>query len=278
MKVSFCVHSYNEADALVRLVQSSLPLADLIREWVILDHRSDDATPEACTAIRALLRPHGIQLRLFREERDLSPRVTFADVRNATIRACRSSVVVLHDADFILGPGFRDYVERAVAGLLAPRSSTYAAAFTVPVLWDRLVIDDEGYVRDHGRVWVHRRRARIMLRNACRFEQSKEGGRWERLVPTTARRDVLALSAQRGGPLTPDTVLSVNVKAADRLALRDTMTMFMQDCVQGRTTRTWLADYAAGRTRSQGEYDFSDMSVVGWRLNSGVLELGGVAA
>lgn len=266
---SFCVHVWNEAAALERLVRSSLPLADLISEWVILDHRSDDETPQVIESLRPLLDNHGIALVTAREERDLSPDFTFADVRNRALELCSSDVIVLHDADFILGPGFRGMLERAVLGV--SRGDAYAAAFTVPVVWDRLVVDEAGTVKDHGRVWVHGRRPRIFRRGTVRYEQTKQGGRWERLIALDRRRP-------RVVPLTPLRVLkhgvvSVNVKPAERIALRETMTMYMQDAMQGRVKRPWLEAYQAGEVCQQPPYKYQDLDLRGWSLYSDALEL-----
>lgn len=274
MKVSFCVHSWNEADALRRLVVSSLPLADLIDEWVILDHRSNDHTPEVLNELEATLHKHNISLNRLYEHRDLSAECTFADVRNTTINACRNPVVVLHDADFILGPAFRNYVETATYALTTTGSKLYAGCYTIPCIWDNLTINDAGVITDHGRVWVHSRRARILWRDAVHYEQIKDRGRWETIVlDSTTRNKKLYLTKGRLKALTPDSVVSVNVKSALRLAQRDTMTMFMQDVVQGQVTGNWLDNFAEGRVRSQGEYIYHNARLVGWKLFSPALSL-----
>jgi len=59
----------------------------------------------------------------------------------------------------------------------------------------------------------------------------------------------------------------VNVKPAARIALRDGMTMFMQDAVSGREEASWLEAVAAGRVRSQGPYKYDEgRDLRGWKL------------
>lgn len=272
MKASFCVHAWNEADALRRLVRSSLPLADLVQEWVVVDHRSTDDTAAALAEIRTMLEARGVALRTFREERDLSASFTFADLRTFTIEACQASVVVLQDADFILGARFRPMLERALEALAAPGSKFYGAAYSVPVVWDSLETDNAGTVQEHGRVWIHSRRPRIFRRGAVRYEQTKDGGRWEKLIADPRWPERLDLTEKRRPA--PSAVLSVNIKPAERIAQRDTMTMFMQDAVQGRVQGDWLENYARGNVRSQGPYDYErSADLRGWTLHAPRLQL-----
>ncbi len=269
MKCSFAVHSYNEADALRRLVLSSLPLREWISDWVILDHRSDDHTQAVVTEMRGVLGEHRIPLTSLRESRDLSRDFTFADVRNKTIGACASKVVALHDADFILGPAYGRYLERALPQLYRTGTPYFGAAFTIPVIWDRLDIDDDGVVTDHGRVWIHNVRPRIFRKDSLVYKQTGDGGRWEKIHLKNSRMQRRFPLSGRRPNLVADSVLSVNVKPSERIALRDTMTMYMQDAMQGKASGTWLEDYQASKTRSQGDYEFVDVDLRGWRLFAG---------
>jgi len=270
-RVSFCVHAFDEADALRRLILSSLPLADLFDEWVVVDHRSTDHTPEVLAEMRGVLAGKGILLTTWREARDLSASYTFADIRNDTIKACRSEIVVLHDADFILGPAFRGILERAVPALLDLRQRLHSATFAVPVVWDRITTDAEGTVTDHGRVWVHPARPRVLLRDHVHYAQTGNGGRWEKLVADPQRPGRLDLTKRKEAE--PHAVLSVNAKTPAKIALRDTMTMFMEDAHSGKATGEWLENYRAGRTRSQGEYKYTPVNLRGWRLYAPGLEM-----
>ena len=263
-KVSFCVHSFDEGAALRRLVVSSLPLADLIDEWVIVDHRSTDDTPEVIQELRSILDSHGIALRTWREERDLSATYTFADIRNDTIKACRNPIVVLHDADFVLGPAFRDILDQAIPALSDRRQAFHAATYAVPVLWDRVNTDEQGTLVDHGRVWVHPHRPRVLLRDSVHYEQIGNDGRWEKLVHDAAHPQALHLTPRKAPK--PSAVVSINAKSPEKIALRDTMTMFMEDVVSGKVTGEWLENYREGRTRSQGEYPYVKADLRGWKL------------
>lgn len=272
---SFVVHAWNEASALRRLVESSLPMRDAIAEWVVLDHRSNDDTQAVLEdELRPLLTANGIRLTTLFERRDLSARCTFADVRTKTIKAASKQLVALQDADFILGPGYPPLLRRAEQQLSSVRSRYYGAAFPVPVVWDHLRIDARGVVLEHGRVWVHRTRPRLLVRDAVSYVQTKERGRWEKLVPD-AKRPAAYRLAPGVRTCVPHAVLSVNVKPAERIELRDGMTMFMQDAVQGVLQGNWLENAAAGRVRSQGPYDYGQQpDLRGWRLHSTACELG----
>ena len=272
LNVSFAVHSYNEADALRRLVLSSLPFAGSFQEWVILDHRSDDDTAEVIDELAPLLASKGIALQRLHEERDFSVSYTFADVRNATINACSHPVVALLDADFILGPGFGDFLRRSLTALR--HRTYYGAAYSVPCVWDHLRTDSAGRIASHGRVWVHQIRDRIFWRDAVHYEQTGQGGRWERIkLDDPSRRNRLSLTRNRNGPLTRDAVVSVNVKPPERIELRDTMTTFLQDAMQGKASGTWLENHAAGVTRKQPAYPYQSCSLLGWRLHAPSLNL-----
>jgi glycosyltransferase involved in cell wall biosynthesis len=271
--LSFCVHSYNEADALRLLVLSSLPMADVFNEWVIVDHRSSDHTPEVIASLEPLLAEHKIALTTFREERDFSAHFTFADIRTATIKACRNKVVVMHDADFLLGPRFGALVQRGKGVLMRKRSTYFGATYAVPCIWDHLAMDRRGKITDHGRVWIHKRRARVLWRDATEFLQVGNGGRWEKVTSTDkVRRRVFHLANPKRKCL-PGTVVSVNVKTRERIALRDTMTMFLQDAMQGKAEGAWLENYEAGECRPQPAYEYSKISLRGWHLNASGMEL-----
>ncbi len=180
--ISFCVHSFNEAAELRRLVESSLPFAEFIAEWVIVDHRSSDDTPAVIERLRPVLEQHGIGLTTKREERDLSKAFPFAAIRNLTLDLCRTEIAALLDADFLLGPAFAAHLEKSIAALRKRDSVYYAGSYSVPVIWDHLVTDTKGRIVDHGRVWVHQRRPRILFRPAIRYAQTGAHGRWEKLV------------------------------------------------------------------------------------------------
>jgi glycosyltransferase involved in cell wall biosynthesis len=273
MNTSFCVHSYNEADALRRLILSSLPLADFFNEWVVIDHRSDDATPQVCEEMARKLADKRITLKYLHEPRDFSAAFTFADIRTATIKACSNKVVVLHDADFILGPRFAFLVQRGRQALLRRRSPYFGATYAVPCIWDRLVTSPSGVIETHGRIWIHKRRARVLMRDSTVFRQIGDGGRWEKVASTNPKRPNVYHLSKPKRQLLPHAVVSVNAKPADRIALRDTMTMFLQDAMQGVVEGEWIENYEAGQCRPQPPYKYSAVSLRNWRLYAPNLDL-----
>ncbi|HEX7000929.1 MAG TPA: glycosyltransferase [Trueperaceae bacterium] len=269
MKATLAVHTFNEAAALERLLLSSLHAAPLFDEWVVLDHRSNDDTQARLDELEAVLAAYGVTLKRLHEARDLSRRFTFADVRTATIKAASHETVMLADADFIFGEGFAQALYQGIDLLTRPGSDVAAIAFPVPVVWDHLATDPFGRVTSHGRVWVHGAKARIHHRDRCRYRQTQAGGKWEKLIRTDPRAQRVATTTNAGGVL-----ISANVKSPERLELRRTMTMFMQDAVQGRQgDRTWLQAVEEGRTRNMPAYRYGDVDLRGTPLNLASVDL-----
>lgn len=268
-RASLAVHTFNEAAAIERLLLSSLHAAPLFDEWVVLDHRSNDDTQARLDELEPVLAAHGVRLKRLFEKRDLSRRFTFADVRTATIKAAANETVMLADADFIFGEGFAQALHRGIDLLTRPGSDVAAIAFPVPVVWDHLKTDAHGRITSHGRVWVHSPKARIHHRDRCRYRQTRAGGKWEKLVCTDPGAQRIATTTNAGGVL-----ISANVKPPERLELRRTMTLFMQDAIQGRHgDRTWLQAVEEGRTRSMPAYRYVNTDLTGVPLNLAGLNL-----
>jgi glycosyltransferase involved in cell wall biosynthesis len=247
--ISFVVHSYNEAEALRLLITSSLPIANTFSEWVVLDHRSNDHTQTMLDDLEPLLAERDVQLTRAYEPRDLSAECTFAHVRTATIKAATRPVVALMDADFILGVNFPQFLHEAHKHLTAPGSTTYGFKYQIPVIWDFFTTDDTGIVQNHGRVWKHDHSDRILYRDAVHYTQTGACGRWEKIQPSPERPQFHLLNNDDG-----NAILSINVKPAERINLRYTMTYFMEDAMQGTLTGDWLDNYTNKRTRRMPDY------------------------
>ena len=265
-KLSFCVNTFNEAAALQRLLLSSLPAAAIIREWVVLDHRSSDNTQAVLDSLEPALASAGVPLVRVTEPRDLSAEFTFADLRNRTLDAAKGPLVMMLDADFVLGHAFLPYASEAVVALSKRGSEYHAATFPVPVVWDEIATDEAGRITRHGRVWWHPRAARILRWPSVRYYQD---GKWEH-VRNTDKRRAKRYSLRNDG----DFVVSVNVKPSERLALRRTMTMFMEDATSGRVAGGWLEAYEGGSLREMPEYEFdASADLRGARLHAQNLRL-----
>lgn len=276
MKVSLCVHSYDEAEALTRLVQSSLPLADMIHEWVIVDHRSDDRTADAVEALAPTLEDHGIGLVFDREERDFQPGFLFADLRQETTERASGDILAMLDADYILGPAYRRVLKRAIHALQPPTSRYYGVAFSRPVVWDHLTTDENGVITSHGRVWIHaihKGRVEIMRRGSYRYQQKRKGGAWETPFPTGKATRPYRLTKKRSLIGIENAILSANIKPEERLDLRQTMTYYQREVVQGRTKKPWLEAYEADEVPRMGEYSYHDVDLRGWKTNLPNLDL-----
>jgi hypothetical protein len=260
--VSLTVPTFDEGPAVQRLLASSVHAAHLIREWVVLDHRSSDDTQARLDAVEPLLNEHGMRLRRLFEARDFSPTFLMADLRNAALRACAAPIVVMLDADFILGAAFTTTLENAVEAIEAGETSV---SFPVPVVWDHLTVDDDGRVASHGRVWVHHPARRIMCADAVQYRQA---GKWEVLRTFTGKHP-----PHRTVPNDGSVALSVNVKPRARIDLRSTMTPFLEDAKRGRVATEWLAAYRSGNVRRMPPYAFQNVDLRGVTLNLTGLEL-----
>ena len=267
MKWSACVASWNEANALKRLVLSSLPAIDTISEWVILDHRSEDHTPAVLDEIEEILGGHGVPLVRLRESRDLSPAFTFADLRNRLFAAASSPLVLMLDADFVLGSSFRHVALDAAVKIASKRSNLVGVRFRIPVIWDELTTDANGVITSHGRVWWHSRRSRFFHEPSVTHWQN---GKWEKIKRTNPRRKAW-IDVPNGGSL----LVSVNVKPPERLALRRTMTYYMEDALAGKVEGSWLEAYERGGLREMPPYPFDDAADLrGVQLHAPGLRLG----
>jgi hypothetical protein len=81
------------------------------------------------------------------------------------------------------------------------------------------------------------------------YTQTGLGGRWEKIEHTQDRPQFRLLNNDDG-----NAVLSINVKPADRIDLRYTMTYFMEDAMTGALKGNWLENYASKRTRRMPDY------------------------
>lgn len=246
--VSACVPTYNEGAAVERLILSSLAATPLIREWVVVDHRSDDDTQERLDRLEPILSARGVRLVRRHEARDFGRDFRMADLRNACLRACSHKIAVMMDADFVLGDAFHYTLLRAQLSL---NGRSLSVSFPIPVVWDHLSTDKNGCVRGHGRVWVHPKSDRIMLAEGVKYVQDLQGGRWFRVLSVTGG-STRRVNLKNDGSV----LVSVNVKPAERIALRSTMTLFLQDVANGRKSGTWLQQYESGGLRADPPYPF----------------------
>ena len=267
MRLSLCVHAWNEADALRRLVLSSLPALAVVQEWVILDHRSTDHTQDVLNELEGVLNERGVTLTRLSERRDLSAEFTFAKLRNLPLDAATNPLVMILDADFILGTAFLKSATRAIREITRRKSPYYGASFRVPVIWDHFTTDEGGVVSSHGRVWWHSRRARILHWPSVTYQQI---GKWERIRRLTSHR-TKAFALPNDGSL----LVSANVKPPERLEYRRTMTLFMEDALAGKVDGSWLEAYERGGLRKMPPYAFDDAADLrGVRLHAPGLRLG----
>lgn len=262
LKASLCVHSYNEGPALERLILSSLHAAHNISEWVILDHRSGDDTQARLDRLEPLLTAYGIPLVRLHESRDLSKHFTFAELRDNTIQACRSDVVALMDADFVLSQGFNTTLANS---LVAFQSNQRLAAirFRIPIIWDAVRTNATGVITSHGRVFMHGMSHRILRRTAVRYTQTGNDGRWEKANYKGMHR--IDTTNDDGRIL-----VSLNIKPRERLELRATMTEFMHAAMRGKLNGSWLDQ--ATNVPKQPEYTFKNIRLTP-DLNLANLEL-----
>ena len=174
-------------------------------------------------------------------------------------------MVALMDADFILGAAWCDTLRNSLHTF--NRSPSLAVQrFRIPILWDHFKTDSQGRITSHGRYFQHGYSHRIMRRDAVTYKQTGTGGKWEKLYFTTSARVRRQLNNEDGRLL-----VSVNVKAPERLELRSTMTTFLQDAIAGEVSGGWL-EHNAADLRSDPPYNFTPAALSA-RLNLANVDL-----
>jgi glycosyltransferase involved in cell wall biosynthesis len=261
MSLTIAVTSWNEVDHLERLILSCLRDSDLVDELVVLDHRSTDGTQEMLDDMEPLLERNDIVLNRLYEPRDLSPALTMADLRQKLLRASQGPTVAMLDADFILGPGWRQLISKSIKELSKENSPYFATGAPIPVIWDNLNVNQNGVIESHGRIWVHPANARIVWKPAVSYHQNAGGGKWEVARSFNSQRQ------QRLALPNDHAIVSVNIKPQERIEQRKTMTHYMEAVMKKKITATWQEAYQNQKINNDLEYEFVDVDLRGHPLN-----------
>jgi glycosyltransferase involved in cell wall biosynthesis len=231
--ISFAVHTYNEADALDRLIHSIFKIKnDKINEIFIVDHRSNDHTQDIIEKYKSQSDGR-IEINSYNEPRDFGgeDRFTFADLRDFTIRNTKNDYVVLCDSDFIYGPGFSSMIENSV--LLLDKGA-FATGFEIPVVHDHIEIDNSRVV-SHGPIQVHPAVVRILNKNKSVYRQEHCEGLYEGCYPIDGVMNGKIIGLQK------HSVISLNIKDKNKKLLRNSMCLFQKEIVNNKNIKeNWL--------------------------------------
>ena len=213
-EISITCHSRDQAEHLHVLLESVLRIGG-VDELYVVDHLSDDNSRQLVEQFQPEFAQRDISLRYNFEDRELSSDFTFADLRDATIAACRKKAVCLLDADFVIGEAFKHYLRDALAAMQND-ARIYSVAFPVPILYDDVQVDKDGRVLGFGSCSLHKPMPRIFIRGAVQFRQDARGGRHEKAYPIIPEKDQVAVLAYR-----PNALISLNILSRKRRLYRD---------------------------------------------------------
>lgn len=232
---SIAVHSFNEKDALNRLLRSIVMAKEpRITEIVVCDHRSNDGTWEM---LEQFEKDCPIKIKKFREERDFGPGFTFADLRQLTVQAASNELVFQMDADFILGPAFKHLLNACESEF--KKAGVCSIGVPIQCPHGRLVTDSRGRVMEHGPVTTHDANPRCILKSCCEYIQHS---RYEKCVARVdSERKYMSKIA-----IINSSLISANIKTIERLKLRCTMTPYQEMIMNGTAKKNWQDAFTDG--------------------------------
>lgn len=232
---SIAVHSFNEKDALNRLLRSIVMAKEpRITEIVVCDHRSNDGTWEM---LEQFEKDCPIKIKKFREERDLGPGFTFADLRQLTVQAASNELVFQMDADFILGPAFRHTLNACENGLKL--DNVCSIGIPIPCIHGKIVTDSRGRITEHGPVVTHDPNPRCIMKSYCSYIQN---GKFEKCISVQGSNRQYMHKVN----FINSSLISVNIKTIERLKLRCTMTQYQEMIMNGTAKKNWQDAFIDG--------------------------------
>jgi hypothetical protein len=246
--ISFAVHTYNEADALDRMIYSIMKIKnEKINEIFIVDHRSSDHTQDVIAKYKDS-HPR-IEINSYYEEKDFGgeSKFTFADLRDFTIRNTKNDYVVLSDSDFIYGPGFDTTIEMACNVFLS-NPSMYALTYEIPIIKQHVQFENSR-IKSYGEdSYVHPHAARILNKNLGKYMQKYMDGLIEWFYPNDYEYLYFKLDIGSGS------VLSIDIKNNDYSKMRNKMNHFQKLIVDNNTSSNFL-EYLDEKDDNINEYN-----------------------
>jgi glycosyltransferase involved in cell wall biosynthesis len=257
--ISFCNQTYNESQGIDRYLHSCLSFRDVIDQVHVVDHRSDDDTQHVLDSYQDQFKDAGIKLTTRLEDRDFSKDFLIADLFGDTVEDCDNEIVFRHDADFILGPGYVDLIDKCVNFL--SREDVYAVGYEIPCVGDSLSINDN-IVTSYGYCNLHSPVPRVFKKSKTVCKQDHFGGKYEFFYPTDSK-----CSQWIQMKYVKDSLISVNIKPQERMKQRETMNTYMKDVVDGVDHDDWMdCDQLKSEVEPQNRPSFHSFNIIGQRL------------
>lgn len=229
--ISFCNQTYNESQGIDRYLHSCLSFKDVVDQVHVVDHRSNDDTQRVLDSYQDQFKDAGIKLTTRFESRDFSKDFLIADLFGETVADCDNEIVFRHDADFILGPGYVDLINRCINFL--SRENVYAVGYEIPCVGDSLSIVDN-VITQFGYCNLHSPVPRVFKKSKTTCKQNHFGGKYEFFYPVDS--DCTQWVQMK---FIKDSLVSVNIKPEDRMKQRETMNTYMKDIVDGVDHDNW---------------------------------------
>lgn len=252
--ISFCNQTYNEADGIDRYLHSCLHFEGIVDQVHVVDHRSTDGTHYILDSYKEKYDQAGIKLTTRFESRDFSKDFLIADLFGDTVSDCDNEIVFRHDADFILGPGFKHVINKSLHCL--ERDDTYAVGYEIPCVGGSITIKDSRVIQ-YGFCNIHSPVPRVFKKSKTVCKQKHFGGKYEFFYPTDSACDRWAEF-----PYVEHSLLSVNIKSKKRMKQRETMNMYMKDIVNGIDHSNWMdCDNLVGEVEPQNKPSLNSFNI-----------------
>ena len=231
-KISFANQVYNEPEAIGNYLRSCLQFAGIVDEVYIIDHRSSDNTLEVIKSFEKQYKQAGIKFRWKTESRDFSKDFTHGDLRTDAVYSCENEIVFNHDADFVFGSGFLKTMRDCINAFRS--DNVYACSYEVPVVSGDLSMKD-GVVDKFSWCNMHVHVPRVVKKSKSVCLQKHVGGKYEWWYPKNVENAKWFQCVHYR-----NSILSIENKSEDRLALRKTMNTYFEDLASGKVTGKWL--------------------------------------
>lgn len=241
--------SYNDAEPLKEFLNSCLGQEGL-KDIFVVDHRSDDDTPEILTEMKKTCSEFGIELNSVRCEKDFSQDFNMANLRLMSVEGCKQKIVSIQDADNLIGPNMPEIIRQSKV-LFNKSNKAALVAYPVPVVYNGISFQDKKVV-NHGECFMHTPIPRILLKDRMGCFQD---GRYYRFFDKT----------QEGSGLVPilsyipSANVSLSFRNKERQKLRSVMGDYFEKSISGNVDKSCIESYNEG---SLGEGETNDFSKI----------------
>ena len=240
IKISFANQVYNQNSQFKKYIECCYNFeCDFLDEIVVINHRSTDGLEETLKNNIEKFKNKQIDLLTKRENRDFSSTFTIADLFNLAVFSCKNEIVFRHDADFIFNQNYIFTVYESILQLTLNKNC-YAVGHNIPLVKDRITIDSDGVVQDHGDVINHPAVPRTLLKKYTKCEQRHPTLKQKELIewfyPTSLERRYWKIVNHHQGSL-----ISIDIKNR-------------QDRIERMTMNSFFTEYKKYNVKNRQEY------------------------